>query len=113
MPARLACLADDVAGALALARTCLTSLPAGPVNVRLPKLVRAPEGETYAWTENPLGITGYHLVSRGGTTPWRLKVRTASFATLSALPHVLPGVALPDLPMVLASLFFVLGDADR
>jgi NADH-quinone oxidoreductase subunit D len=113
VPARLACLADDVDGALGLARTCLTSLPAGPVNVRLPKLVRAPEGETYAWTENPLGITGYLLVSRGGTTPWRLKVRTASFATLSALPHTLPGVALPDLPMVLASLFFVLGDADR
>ncbi|HSP37868.1 MAG TPA: hypothetical protein VLR26_08945, partial [Frankiaceae bacterium] len=113
VPARLACLADDVAGALGLARHCLETLPAGPIAVRLPKLVRAPEGETYAWTENPLGITGYHLVSRGGTTPWRLKARTASFATLSALPDVLPGVTLPELPMVLASLFFVLGDADR
>jgi NADH-quinone oxidoreductase subunit D len=113
VPARLACLADDVVGALRLVRRCLESLPAGPIAVRLPKVVRAPEGETYAWTENPLGITGYHLVSRGGTSPWRLKVRTASFATLSALPEVLPGVELPDLPMVLASLFFVLGDADR
>lgn len=113
VPARLACLADDVAGALELARTCLQSLPTGPISVRLPKAVRAPEGETYAWTENPLGITGYHLVSRGATTPWRLKVRTPSFATLSALPQILPGVRLPDLPLVLASLFFVLGDADR
>lgn len=113
VPARLACLADDVAAALGLARSCLTSMPAGPVSVRLPKAVRAPEGEAYAWTENPLGITGYHLVSRGATTPWRLKVRTASFATLSALPEILPGVSLPDLPLVLASLFFVLGDADR
>jgi NADH-quinone oxidoreductase subunit D len=113
VPARLACLTDDVIVALTLARTCLLSLPAGPVNVRLPKAVRAPEGEAYAWTENPLGITGYHLVSRGATTPWRLKVRTPSFATLSALPEILPGVRLPDLPLVLASLFFVLGDADR
>ena len=37
----------------------------GPVNVRLPKVVKAPEGHTYAWTENPLGINGYYLVSRG------------------------------------------------
>jgi NADH-quinone oxidoreductase subunit D len=113
VPARLAGLADDVAGALHLARQSLEALPSGPIAVRLPKVVRAPEGETYAWTENPLGIAGYHLVSRGGTTPWRLKLRTASFATLSALPDVLPGVPLADLPMVLASLFFVLGDADR
>jgi NADH-quinone oxidoreductase subunit D len=113
VPARLACLADDVLGALELARRCLTSLPAGPIAVRLPKVVRAPEDETYAWTEAPFGISGCHLVSRGGTTPWRLKLRTPSFATLSALPAVLPGVTLADLPGVLASLFFVLGDADR
>ncbi len=36
---------------------------AGPINVRLPKVVKAPEGDTYAWTENPLGINGYYLVS--------------------------------------------------
>ena len=113
VPARLACLADDVAGGLHLARRCLEELPAGAIAVRLPKVVRAPEGETYAWTENPLGIAGCHLVSRGGTTPWRLKLRTPSFATLSALPEILPGAGLADLPMVLASLFFILGDADR
>ncbi len=113
VPARFACLAADVVAGLRLARVCLDDLPAGPVSVRLPKVVRAPEGEVYAWTENPFGVTGYHLVSRGGTTPWRLKVRTPSFATLSALPEILPGLALADLPMVLSSLFFVLGDADR
>jgi NADH-quinone oxidoreductase subunit D len=113
VPARFACLAADALAGLRLARTCLDELPSGPIAARLPKAVRAPEGETYAWTENPFGITGYHLVSRGGTTPWRLKVRTPSFATLSALPEILPGTALADLPMVLASLFFVLGDADR
>jgi NADH-quinone oxidoreductase subunit D len=112
-PARLAAFAGDVEAALRLVATCLDRLPEGAVNVRLPKAVRAPEGEVYAWTENPLGITGYFLVSRGGTTPWRMKLRTASFATLSALPEVLPGLPVADLPMLLASLFFVLGDADR
>ncbi|MCU1678507.1 MAG: hypothetical protein JWM93_3265, partial [Frankiales bacterium] len=57
--ARFEVLAEQVAVSLDLADACLdelASLPAGPVNVRLPKVVRAPEGETYCWTENPLGI---------------------------------------------------------
>ena len=110
---RFRCLAEQVAVSLDLVDACLDRLPAGPVAVRLPKTVKPPEGSTYAWTENPLGAMGYYLVSRGGKTPWRLAMRTASFNNVSALPHLLPGVALPDLVTVLSSLFFVLGDVDK
>jgi len=110
---RFDCLLRQVQVSLDLVETCLDRLPAGPVDVRLPKSVRAPEGATYAWTENPLGSMGYYLVSRGATTPWRLAMRTASFNNVSVLPELLPGVRLPDLPVVLASLFFVLGDVDK
>ena len=83
------------------------------MNVPLPKSVRAPEGATYSWTEAPSGIAGYYLVSRGAPTPWRLAMRTASFNNVSALPAVLPGTRVQDLPAVLASFFFVVGDIDR
>ena len=73
------------------ASTSSPTLPAGPINVRLPKVVKAPEGETYAWTENPLGINGYYLVSRGEKTPWRLKLRSASFNNIQVLAELLPG----------------------
>ena len=92
---------------------CRSALPAGPGSVRLPKNRRAPEGSPYAWTENPSGIAGYFLVSRGAVTPWRLAMRTASFNNVSALPSVLPGCRVQDLPAVLASFFFVVGDIDR
>ena len=111
--ARFSCLLGQVGVSLDLVDTCLDRLPAGPVDVRLPKSVRAPEGSTYAWTENPLGAMGYYLVSRGQPTPWRLAMRTASFNNVSVLPELLPGVLLRDLPVVLASLFFVLGDVDK
>ena len=91
----------------------LTGLPAGAVALRLPKTAKAQEGSTYAWTENPLGLQGYTLVSRGDRVPWRLAMRTASFNNVSVLPALLPGVRLPDLPVVLASLFFVIGDVDK
>ena len=110
---RFGCLLGQTSVSLDLVDDCLDRLPGGPVDVRLPKSVRAPEGSTYAWTENPLGLQGYFLVSRGEKTPWRLAMRTASFNNVSALTQVLPGVHLADLPTVLASMAFLIGDVDK
>ena len=85
----------------------------GPINVRLPKILKAPEGHTYAWTENPLGVNGYYLVSRGEKTPWRLKLRSASFNNISVLPTMLPGCVVADMVAILGSMFFVVGDIDK
>jgi NADH-quinone oxidoreductase subunit D len=114
--ARFECLLDQVYVSLDIAEHCLDvldSLPPGPINVRLPKVVKAPEGETYAWTENPLGINGYYLVSRGEKTPWRLKLRTASFNNVQVLAELLPGELLADMVAILGSMFFVVGDIDK
>jgi NADH-quinone oxidoreductase subunit D len=112
---RFECLLDQLYVSLDIADACLDELARqrGPVNVRLPKVVKAPEGHTYAWTENPLGVNGYYLVSRGEKTPWRMKLRTASYSNVQALSSVLPGTLLPDLVAVLGSMFFVVGDIDK
>jgi len=114
--ARFECLLEQVYVSLDIAEHCvgiLESLPAGPINVRLPKVVKAPEGETYAWTENPLGINGYYLVSRGEKTPWRLKLRTASFNNIQVLSSLLTGELVADMVAILGSMFFVVGDIDK
>jgi NADH-quinone oxidoreductase subunit D len=113
--ARFEVLLDQVYASLDMALTCLSRVDqlTGPVNVRLPKVVKAPEGHTYAWTENPLGINGYYLVSHGDRTPWRLKLRTASYSNVQALTKLLPGCLVPDLIAILGSMFFVVGDIDK
>src|SRR5215472_6278500 len=114
--ARFECLLEQVGAALELADAAasrLASLPPGPVTARVPKVFKVPEGHTYAWTESPLGLNGYYLVSRGGKAPWRLKLRSASFSNVAVLPEMLPGHRVTDLPAVLGSLFFVVGDLDR
>ena len=111
--ARFACVAEQLVVSLELAMTFLERLPAGPVSLRLPKTVRAPEGTTYAWTEGPLGISGYYLVSRGDRVPWRLAMRTASVNNVSALGVALAGVRIQYLVTVLTSFFFVIGDIDK
>ena len=88
-------------------------IPPGPVNVKLPKIVKAPEGETYIRTEAPLGQLGYYLVSDGKKNPWRLKMRTPSFYNISMLSYLLEGALLPDMIAILGSVFFVVGDVDR
>jgi len=114
--ARFALLLDQVRISLDLADACLArlrELPVGPVNQRLPKILKVPEGSTYAWTENPLGINGYYLVSRGEKTPWRMKLRTASFNNVAVLPEMLEGCVVADMVAILGSLFFVVGDIDK
>lgn len=114
--ARLEVLFAQSFASLDLADACLDrleTLPEGPINVRLPKTVKLPEGSTYVATENPLGINGYYLVSRGEKTPWRLKLRTASFNNVQVLRELLPGTLIPDMVAILGSLFFVVGDVDK
>ncbi|NDU76353.1 NADH-quinone oxidoreductase subunit D [Actinomadura sp. DSM 109109] len=114
--ARFECLLDQVHASLDLADACLdhlAELPPGPINQRLPKVLKVPEGHTYAWTENPLGINGYYLVSRGEKTPWRMKLRSASFNNIQVLAELLPGTLVADMIAILGSMFFVVGDIDK
>ena len=114
--ARFDVLREQLQVSLDLAEACLDrleTLPAGPINTRLPKVVKAPEGHTYAWTENPLGINGYYLVSRGEKTPYRLKLRSASFNNVQVLSEMLPGQLVSDMVAILGSMFFVVGDVDK
>lgn len=114
--ARLEVLLEQTHVSLDLADACverMRSLEQGPINLRLPKVLKVPEGDRYTATENPLGFNGYHLVSRGEKTPWRLKLRSASFGNVQVLSEVLPGCLVSDLVAVLGSMFFVVGDVDK
>ena len=91
----------------------LDGLPAGPVMAKVPRIIKVPAGESYIQTENPLGSMGYYVVSKGELTPFRVKIRTASFSNISITPWLLEGVLVPDVATILASLYFILGDIDR
>lgn len=112
---RFATMAHDVAVSTSLVEAAADRLRSldGPVGVKLPKIVKLPEGEIYLATEAPLGMAGVHLVSRGEKTPWRLKLRTASFNNVASLETLLLGQPVADLEVALASMGYVVGDIDR
>ena len=91
----------------------LDGIPSGPIMAKVPRIIKVPPGEAYVETENPLGIMGYYIVSKGDLVPYRVKIRSASFNNVSITPWVLKGVYVPDVISILASLYFILGDIDR
>lgn len=72
-----------------------------------------PAGEVYFEAENPKGALGFYIVSKGGGVPYRLKIRGPSFCNLSILPKLVPGHMMTDIPVILGSLDFVMGECDR
>lgn len=104
---------EEIRQATRIVEQALDSLPSGPLQAKVPRVVKVPRGECYVRAENPKGEMGYHLVSGGGRRPYRVKIRSASFCNLSVLPWLLEGALIPDIIAILGSLDFVLGDVDR
>jgi NADH-quinone oxidoreductase subunit D len=129
---------EEMRQSVKILRQIADKMPSGPINVAdwknmLPPKARvmtkmeelihhfiivtegldAPPGEIYFGAENPKGELGFYINSRGGGVPYRLKLRAPSFVNLSILPELLPGCMVSDVPAVLGSLDFVMGECDR
>ncbi len=70
-------------------------------------------GEIYQGVENPKGEVGFYLVSDGSPSPYRMKIRPASFVNLQALPQMVEGRLIADVVAVIGTLDIVLGEIDR
>lgn len=129
---------EEMRQSIRIIRQVLDTLPEGPVNIVDPKStlpekervlmsmeelihhfivttqgIDAPEGEVYFGHENPKGELGFYIHSKGGGVPHRLKIRSSSFINLSICSELLKGTMVSDVPAILGSLDFVMGECDR
>jgi NADH-quinone oxidoreductase subunit D len=74
---------------------------------------RVPAGQVFTAIEQPKGVLGVHLVSDGGTKPWRAHFRDPGFNNLQALSIMCEGGQMADVVVAIASIDFVLGGVDR
>jgi NADH-quinone oxidoreductase subunit D len=72
-----------------------------------------PEGEVYQAIESPRGEMGYYVVSDGTAKPYRVHMRSPSFANLQSLPKMCEGRLIADVVAAIGSIDIVLGDCDR
>ena len=129
---------EEMRQSIRICRQVLDTMPSGPVNLADPKNmlqnkekvlmsmeelihhfivstqgIDAPKGEVYFGAENPKGELGFYIHSTGGGVPHRLKIRSPSFCNLSLISKLLPGHMVSDIPAILGSLDFVMGECDR
>ncbi len=74
---------------------------------------KVPVGQVWQTVEAPRGELGVHLVSGGGTKPWRAHFRDPSFNNLQALSILCEGGQMADVVVAVASIDPVLGGVDR
>ncbi|MBZ2198031.1 NADH-quinone oxidoreductase subunit D [Occultella gossypii] len=74
---------------------------------------RVPAGQVYQQIEHPKGPLGVHLVSDGGTRPYRVHFRDPSFNNLQSLSILCEGGTIADVVISVASIDPVLGGVDR
>ena len=72
-----------------------------------------PAGQAYAAIENPRGELGCHVVSDGGTRPFRVHLRDPGFVNLQAMPAMAEGSLIADVVAAVASIDPVMGGVDR
>jgi NADH-quinone oxidoreductase subunit D len=74
---------------------------------------RVPAGQVYSAVESPRGELGVHLVSDGGTRPYRAHFRDPSFVNLQAVAAMSEGGQVADVIVAVASIDPVMGGVDR
>jgi NADH-quinone oxidoreductase subunit D len=94
-------------------RQLVDGMPEGDFRAKMPKVYKAPAGEAYAAVESPRGELGVHVISDGGLTPRRMRLRAPSYYNLSIIDEALAGGLIADAVVIMASLDIVLGEIDR
>ncbi|MFD7076203.1 NADH-quinone oxidoreductase subunit D [Nocardioides sp. NPDC057577] len=74
---------------------------------------RVPAGQAYVAIESPRGELGAHVVSDGGTKPYRVHFRDPSFTNLQATSVMSEGGMVADVIVAIASIDPVMGGVDR
>ncbi|RLF04052.1 MAG: NADH-quinone oxidoreductase subunit D [Thermoprotei archaeon] len=103
--ARMLVRVDEIFESINIIEYILDNLPSGPIAPKVLKR-RYPKGEAISRSEAPRGELIYHMISRGGDKPYRVKVRTPSF------PNILNGSRIAFRDAVLADVPVIFGSFD-
>ena len=105
---------EEMRQSVRIVEQAVKDIPDGPfVAPKVPKRIRPAEGEYHFSVESARGNFGMYIVSDGSDIPFRLKLRTPSFANMATMPDVMKGTLLSDAVAILGSIDIVVPEIDR
>jgi NADH-quinone oxidoreductase subunit C/D len=111
---------EEMLQSLRIIEQCVNNMPEGQYKsaqpLACPPLKEQPviaAGEALGAVEAPEGNNGYYLVSDGGITPYRIRIRTPWFPHTQMLPQLVRGRMISDVLPVLGAVDYVLADVNR
>ena len=105
---------EEVHQSLRIVNQCVQQIEPGLIRLELPLVLRPePGAEAYGRVESPRGELGFYLVSDGGISPYRCKIRSPSLINLTITEHLLVGWKLADMVVTLGSVDINMGEVDR
>jgi NADH-quinone oxidoreductase subunit D len=106
---------QEVRQSMRIIDQCVAQIEPGPVRLPdLPLVLRAePGAEAYGRVEASKGELAFYLVSDGGISPYRCKIRSPSLINLTVTEHLLVGWKLADMIISLGSVDINMGEVDR
>jgi len=94
-------------------RQALEGLPEGPVIAKVPRNYKPAAGEIHVHVETPRGDQSWYVVADGTEYPYRVHIRTGSFAAMSIIEELSRGLMVADLVALIASFDIVAPEVDR
>ncbi len=104
---------EEIKQSMRIVAQALDNLPSGDFTVKVPRIIKPPEGEVYVRNEGTKGEIGFYIVSKGDKNPYRLKIRTPSFSHINMLNFAASGNYIADAIVILGSFDTVMGSCDR
>jgi NADH-quinone oxidoreductase subunit D len=104
---------EEIKQSMRIVEQALDNLPSGDFTVKVPRVIKPPEGEVYLRNEGTKGEIGFYIVSKGDRNPYRLKIRTPSFSHINMLNFAASGNYIADAIVILGSFDTVMGSCDR
>lgn len=105
---------QEIRQSVRIIRQCAAQIEPGPVRAEVPLVLRPEPGvEAYGRVEASKGELAFFLVSDGGISPYRCKIRSPSLLNLTVTEHLLVGWKLADMIVTLGSVDINMGEVDR
>ena len=103
----------EIFESIKILRQAVEKIPEGPVIAKVPRTFRPPAGDTHVRVEAARGDMSWYCVSDGSEYPYRVHVRTGSFAAMSIIEELSAGLMIADLVAVIATFDIVAPEVDR